>query len=208
MPFYTLASHVPILLRRPDACFARRVLSGALACALLLFLVPRADAQEMILGTETIGPGISLTFEAAPKDDVTPYDQNLAEDKTDVHLEVLTTWSDDPDVTIPEGAVRGGFVAYLHFFATVTNQESGEATTVALIPHVTLGDAMHYARNISLPGERSDSYSVTFDVRPPGETELAFHKSWRDAHGTPLFTKQSFTFENLDFEAMAARTRR
>ena len=167
-----------------------------------------AHAQEMIIGEEMIGPGISLTFEAAPKDDVTPYDQNLAEDKTDIHLEVLTTWATDESVEVPEGVTRGGFVAYLHFFATITNESTGATETVTLIPHVTLGDAMHYARNVSLPGATTDAYTVTFDVRPPEATELAFHKSWRDAHGTPLFEAQSFTFESLDFETMAAATRR
>lgn len=174
---------------------------------IMLMSVP-VQAQEMIIGEEVIEPGIQFVFEGAPKDDVTPHDQNLAEDKTDVHLEVLTTWATDESIDIPEGTTRGGFVAYLHFFATITNEATGATETVTLIPHVTLGDAMHYARNVSLPGEPTDSYTVTFDVRPPEETELAFHKSWRDAHGTPLFEAQSFTYETLDFEEIAAATRR
>ncbi len=175
---------------------------------LLMVLCVPAHAQEMIIGEAAIEPGIQLVFEGAPKDDVTPHDQNLAENKTDVHLEVLTTWTTDESVEVPEGVKRGGFVAYLHFFATITNEETGATETVTLIPHVTLGDAMHYARNVSLPGSPTDAYTVTFDVRPPEETELAFHKSWRDAHGTPLFEAQSFTYEGLDFEEMAAATRR
>ena len=175
---------------------------------LLLVLCVPAQAQEMIIGQATIEPGIQLVFEGAPKDDVTPRSQNLAEDKTDVHLEVLTTWATDEGVDVPEGTTRGGFVAYLHFFATITNEVTGDTETVTLIPHVTLGDAMHYARNVSLPGVSTDPYTVTFDVRPPEETELAFHKSWREAHGAPLFEAQSFTYEALDFEEIAAATRR
>ncbi len=177
----------------------------------LLLLLPfasDAQAQEMIIGEETIAPGIQLVFEGAPKDDVTPYEQNLAEDKTDIHLEVLSTWSTDSDVAVPEGAQRGGFVAYLHFFATIANESTGKSKKVELIPHVTLGDAMHYARNVSLPGATTDSYTVTFEVLPPEPTELAFHKSWRDAHGSPLFQPTEFTFESLDFEQIAAATRR
>lgn len=192
-------THSPAV--RAPLCF---VLSGLVA---LLFALP-AQAQEMIIGEEIVDPGIQLVFEGAPKDDVTPYAQNLSEDKTDVHLEVLATWAEDASVDVPEGATRGGFVGYLHFFATITNERTGQAETVTLVPHVTLGDAMHYARNVSLPGETTDPYTVTFDVRPPEETELAFHKSWRDAHGSPLFEAQSFTFEGLDFETMAAATRR
>jgi hypothetical protein len=200
------------LHRRPS--FSLRSLPAALvvfaATALVAgsLLAPQsAAAQERILGEETIGPGINLVFEAAPKDDVTPYDQHLAENKTDVHIEVLTTWSTDESVEVPEGATRGGFVGYLHFFATITNESTGAAETIELTPHVTLGDAMHYARNVSLPGSPEDAYSVTFTVEPPSERELAFHESWRDAHGTPLFEPQTFTYEGLDLAEVAAATR-
>ncbi len=166
-----------------------------------------ALAQERVLGEEVIEPGIQLTFEAAPQDDVTPYDQNLSEEATDVHLEVLVGWAEDPDVNVPEGVVRGGFVGYLQFFATITNEATGQQKKVDFIPHVTLGDAMHYARNISLPGAPDDPYTVTMNVRPPAETEVAFHESWREAHGTPLFEAQTFTYENLDLAEVAAATR-
>jgi len=172
-----------------------------------LFTAAPAQAQERTLGEETIGPGIHLVFEAAPKDDVTPYEKHLAEDKTDVHIEVLTTWSEDPDVEVPEGVQRGGFVGFLHFFATITNENTGAAETIDFTPHVTLGDAMHYARNVSLPGSPDDPYSVTFTVQPPGERELAFHESWRDAHGSPLFETTTFTYEGLDLVDVAAATR-
>jgi len=172
-----------------------------------LFTAAPAQAQERTLGEETIGPGIHLVFEAAPKDDVTPYEQHLAENKTDVHIEVLTTWSTDSDVEVPEGVRRGGFVGFLHFFATITNEDTGAAETVELTPHVTLGDAMHYARNVSLPGSPDDPYSVMFTVQPPGERELAFHESWREAHGQPLFEARDFTYEGLDLADVAAATR-
>ncbi|PSQ97893.1 MAG: hypothetical protein BRD55_00360 [Bacteroidetes bacterium SW_9_63_38] len=166
-----------------------------------------ALAQEAILGEETVSPGIQLTFEAAPADDVTPYDQNLSEDATDVHLEVLVGWSEDSSAEVPEGVTRGGFVGYLTFFATITNEETGRKKKVDFIPHLTLGDAMHYARNISLPGDPEASYTVTVAVHPPDETEVAFHESWREAHGTPLFEAQRFTYEGLDLADVAAATR-
>lgn len=175
---------------------------------LLVGLMPASGlAQEAVLGEETVSPGIQMTFEAAPADDVTPYDQNLSEKATDVHLEVLVGWSEDSSVDVPEGVTRGGFVSYLQFFATVTNENTGQEKKVDLIPHVTLGDAMHYARNISLPGKPDAPYTVTFDVHPPDETDLAFHKSWREAHGTPLFEAQRFTYEELDLADVAAATR-
>jgi len=66
---------------------------------------------------------------------------------------------------------------------------------------------MHYARNVSLPGDPGDSYTVRVDVRPPAETEVAFHESWREAHGTPLFEARTFTYEGLDLAEVAAATR-
>jgi len=186
-----------------------RLLGISLVLLLLVgSLVPTSTlAQERVLGEEIIEPGIQLTFEAAPQDDVTPYDQNLLEEATDIHLEVLVGWAEDSNVNVPEGATRGGFVGYLTFFATVTNEETGREKKVDFIPHLTLGDAMHYARNISLPGAPDDPYTVTVNVRPPSETEVAFHESWRDAHGTPLFEAQSFTYEELDLSDVATATR-
>lgn len=187
-------------------CFSFAALFIGVAL-LMTALAPVANAQERVLGEELLPPGIHLVFEAAPADDVTPYDQNLSEEATDVHLEVLVGWSEDPSVDVPEGVTRGGFIGYLHFFATITNEDTGQEKKVDFIPHVTLGDAMHYARNISLPGSPEDTYTVTVDVRPPRETEVAFHKSWRAAHGTPLFEAQTFTYEGLQLADVVAATR-
>jgi len=167
-----------------------------------------AQAPEMVIGEEVVGPGIALTFEGAIKDDVTPREQNLPEADTDVHLEALVHWAEDESVAVPEGATRGGFVGYLHLYAEVTNERTGEMTSVSFTPHITLGDNMHYARNMALPGEHTDSYTVTFFVEPPQELELSFHKSWRDAYGNQLFEPASFTYEGLDFEEVATATRR
>jgi uncharacterized protein involved in high-affinity Fe2+ transport len=202
----TFLSRVPTSsLRAFPAPFAALVAAAVLAVG--LFAPQPAEAQERVLGEEIIEPGIQLTFEAAPQDDVTPYDQNLSEEATDVHLEVLVSWAEDASVDVPEGVTRGGFVGYLQFFATITNEATGQEKKVDFIPHLTLGDAMHYARNISLPGAPDDPYTVTVDVRPPAETEVAFHESWRDAHGTPLFEAQTFTYEGLDLAEVAAATR-
>ena len=190
-----------------------KTLSHVLLCTLLslgvwgLHLTTDAAAQERVLGEALVEPGIQFIFEAAPADDVTPYDQNLSEEATDIHLEVLVGWSEDAEVDVPEGVTRGGFVGYLEFFATVTNEQTGQTTKVDLVPHVTLGDAMHYARNISLPGAPDDMYTISFDVRPPSETTVAFHRSWREAHGTPLFEPQTYTYDGLDLAAVAAATR-
>jgi len=175
---------------------------------LLLSLRPSAAQPEMVIGQEVVGPGIALTFEGAIKDDVTPRENNLPESETDVHLEALVHWAEDESVTVPEGATRGGFVGYLHLYAEVTNERTGQVNSVTFVPHITLGDNMHYARNMALPGERTDPYTVTFFVEPPQDLELSFHKSWRDAYGNQLFEATSFTYAALDFEEVATATRR
>ena len=46
----------------------------------------------------------------------------------------------------------------------------------------------------------------SFSMRPPAETEVAFHESWCEAHGTLLFEAQTFTYERLDLAEVAAAT--
>ena len=50
------------------------------------------EAAEMIIGRETIPPGIDLIFEGAPKDTVLPKEYFLAESATDIHIEMLANW--------------------------------------------------------------------------------------------------------------------
>jgi hypothetical protein len=186
-----------------------RITALSVAGLLLMGFQPSpAQMPEMVIGEEVVGPGIAITFEGAIKDDVTPREQNLPEADTDVHLEALVHWAEDERVAVPEGATRGGFVGYLHLYAEVTNERTGEMTSVSFTPHITLGDNMHYARNMALPGERTDPYTVTFFVEPPQDLELSFHKSWRDAYGNQLFEATSFTYAGLDFEEVATATRR
>ncbi|NBB73446.1 MAG: hypothetical protein GVY35_07180 [Bacteroidetes bacterium] len=188
---------------------AQRIVTLSVASLLLIAFQPSAaQVPEMVLGEEVVGPGIAITFEGAIKDDVTPREQNLPEADTDVHLEALVHWAEDESIAVPEGATRGGFVGYLHLYAEVTNERTGEMTSVSFTPHITLGDNMHYARNMALPGARTDPYTVTFFVEPPQNLELSFHKSWRDQYGDQLFEAASFTYEGLDFEAIATATRR
>ena len=60
---------------------------------LALLSISNVLAAEMVLGEREIDPGVRLTFEIAPKDVVIPTDLHLAENKTDVHIEVLAVWS-------------------------------------------------------------------------------------------------------------------
>lgn len=186
-----------------------RIVALAVVGLLFVGLQPStAQLPEMIIGEEVVEPGIAVTFEGAVKDDVTPRAKNLPMSETDVHLEALVNWAEDENVSVPEGAPRGGFVGYLHLYAEVTNERTGQVNSVTLVPHITMGETMHYARNIALPGERTDPYRVTFFVEPPQELELSYHKSWRDQYGDRLFEATSFTYDNLDFEKIAEATRR
>jgi len=165
-------------------------------------------AQELIIGEELIEPGIRIIFEGAVKDDVTPRPQNLEESKTDVHIEARVNWASDSSIAVPEGTPRGGFVAYMTLTAVVTNERTGEYLQADLIPHINLVDNLHYARNIPLPGEIDDPFTVVFHVVPPEPLDLALHKDWRDNYGSRLFEEQTFRYTGVDFEEIARATRR
>ena len=162
-------------------------------------------SQELIIGEETVHPGIVFIFEGAVKDHVMPSGMHLKENETNVHIEARVNW----DIkNTPKGSPEGGFVAYLHITSKVTNQKTGLSTFIDLIPHINLIDNYHYARNISLPGKKDDLYTVEFNVIPPTNIELSLHKDWLDKYGNQLMTNQYFLYENVSFEEIANASRK
>ncbi|WP_051141463.1 iron transporter [Salisaeta longa] len=174
-----------------------RTLSRTIAAFVLLafFALPSAHAQELVLGEEVIDPGIRFTFIGAPEGDVTPKSQNLAAIASDLHLEVLATWTEEAAVKSP----AGGFIPYVRMYAQVTNERTDQTNFVTLIPHLNLSDGFHYARNIALPGRADDAYTVTFSLEPPEPSEVAYHADWREQFGSDgVFAPQTFTYENVN----------
>ena len=162
-------------------------------------------SQELIIGEELVDPGIVFIFEGAVKDHVMPNGMHLKESQTNIHIEARVNWDTK---NIPSGTPAGGFVAYLHITAKVTNEKTGMSTFIDLLPHINLVDNYHYARNISLPGNNDDLYLVEFNVLPPTHIELSFHKDWLDNYGKDLMKKQYFKYKNVDFEEIANSSRR
>ena len=58
-----------------------------------IFVSEYIYSNEMIIGRETVYPGINIIFEAAIKDEIKPHGYFLKEDSTDIHLEVLINWN-------------------------------------------------------------------------------------------------------------------
>ena len=162
-------------------------------------------SQELIIGEETVNPGIVFIFECAVKDHVMPRGMHLKENETNVHIEARVNW--DIKNTL-KGSPKGGFVAYLHITSKVTNQKTGLSTFIDLTPHINLIDNYHYARNISLPGKKDELYTVEFNVIPPTNIELSLHKDWLDKYGNQLMTNQYFLYENVNFEEIANASRK
>lgn len=162
-------------------------------------------AQEQVFGEETVGPGVKLTFIAAPQDAVEPEAKHLSEAETDIHLEVLAGWTEEASTEV--GAPAGGFVPYLHIFARVTNEETGKAQKVSLVPHINRSDNAHYARNVALQGGHDDPYTIEFVVHPPGKFDLATHRDWRQAYGDRLFDPQTVTYGGVQLSEVARATR-
>ena len=172
---------------------------------LLILNLNFSFSQELIIGEETVNPGIVFIFEGAVKDHVMPEGMHLKETQTNIHIEARVNWDTDD---IPEGTPPGGFVAYLHITAKVTNQNSGMSTFIDLLPHINLVDNYHYARNISLPGNADDLYLVEFNILPPTHIDLSLHKDWLDNYGNELMKNQYFKYSNVDFEEIANSSRR
>ena len=172
---------------------------------LIIFGLNISTSQELIIGEETVTPGIVFIFEGAVKDHVMPEGMHLKENQTNIHIEARVNWDTN---NIPEGAPPGGFVAYLHITAKVTNQNSGLSTFIDLLPHINLVDNYHYARNISLPGNADDLYLVEFNILPPTHIDLSLHKDWLDNYGNELMENQYFKYSNVDFEEIANSSRR
>ena len=126
---------------------------------LIIFGLNTGSSQELIIGEETITPGIVFIFEGAVKDHVMPEGMHLKENQTNIHIEARVNWD---TTNIPKGTPPGGFVAYLHITAKITNQNTGMSTFIDLLPHINLVDNYHYARNISLPGNEDDLYLFYF----------------------------------------------
>ena len=172
---------------------------------LIIFGLNISTSQELIIGEETVTPGIVFIFEGAVKDHVMPEGMHLKENQTNIHIEARVNWDTN---NIPEGTPPGGFVAYLHITAKVTNQNSGMSTFIDLLPHINLVDNYHYARNISLPGNADDLYLVEFNILPPTHIDLSLHKDWLDNYGNELMKNQYFKYSNVDFEEIANSSRR
>ena len=162
-------------------------------------------SQELIIGEERVDPGIVFIFEGAVKDHVMPSGMHLKEAQTNIHIEARVNWDTK---NVPDGTPAGGFVAYLHITAKVTNEKTGLSTFIDLLPHINLVDNYHYARNISLPGNNDDLYLVEFNVLPPTHIELSLHKDWLDNYGNELMKSQYFKYENVDFKEIANSSRR
>ena len=159
---------------------------------------------EMVIGKESINPGIDLIFEGAIKDDVSPAYKFGKESTSDIHLEVLSTWNENA----PRGSTEEGFVAYLEVSAKILNENNGSYKNIRLLPHINMSDNLHYALNTKLPGKRDDLYTVIFTIKPPKPGDLGMHFDWREEVGSFLLKEHTFVYKNLDFFTIAEASRR
>ncbi len=171
---------------------------------LSIFVISQAHALELVIGEKRVEPGIVFIFEGAIKDQITPKNRSLPENQTHIHIEARVNWDEN---NIPEGTPPGGFVPYLNITSKVTNQRTGRTTFIDLIPHLNLIDNFHYARNISLPGESDDKYTVDFYILKPTHIALSLHQDWLKNYGDTLLTDAQFTYSDVDFENIAKASR-
>lgn len=170
----------------------------------LLFLTLLSSSvfcEEMIIGEEKIFPGIDLVFEAAPKDEIFPKEYYPSKPSSDLHIELLATWSKDNEA----GFQAGGFVPYLDIDLQITSK-NGSSKIYRLTPHINLKDSLHYAQNIKLPADPNESYKVRFKISPPSGEELGIHKDWK-LNFNNFIKPHVFEYEDLDFKKVISATR-
>ena len=173
-------------------------------CLSFLFFF-KTFSQELIIGSEYIEPGIEIIFEGAIKDVIIPINTNLNQDQTNIHIEARVNWGNKD---IPKGAPKGGYIPYLRINSIITNQSNGLKTFIDLIPHLNLIDNFHYARNISLPGEIDDLYTVEFMVNGPSKYDLAYHKDWVEKYENKFIEDKKFRYRDIDFKVIAKSSRK
>lgn len=115
---------------------------------------------------------------------------------THVHIEARVNWDESG---IPPGTPPGGFVPYLNVHAMIHNEVTQQSRYVSLLPHINLIDNFHYARNIQLPGDEGDPYTVLFYINPPDQFALARHRDWLNHYGGRLMQPRVFIYRDVDF---------
>lgn len=163
------------------------------------------EENELVFGTEIFDPSMQFTFLAAPTGNTTPVAEDPTVSQSDFHMEVLAVWADN--VSSDLGAPPGGFIPYLHMFATLTNAETGETQRATLIPHINFSDSFHYAQNMKLPGGPDELYDAMIEVYPPGMFDLSFHEDARQTLGDQLFEPRNATYTGLNLSEIVAATR-
>ena len=161
--------------------------------------------QELVIGEKRVEPGVVFIFEGAVKDHVMPLELHLPEDQTHIHIEARVNWDEN---NIPDGTPKGGFVPYLNITAIVKNQKTGLQTFIDLLPHINLIDNFHYARNITLPGDIDDLYTVIFSVTSPSQQDVALHKDWLTNYGEEVFSNVKFKYKDIYFGDICRATRK
>tara|TARA_B100001057_G_scaffold9088_1_gene8340 strand:+ start:219 stop:779 length:561 start_codon:yes stop_codon:yes gene_type:complete len=171
----------------------------------IIYPVPFVYSNEQIISQEELGDNISITFEAAPKDTVfNDSVRQLSENETDIHIEALVNWNDGIQI---EGQLAEGFIPYVNITSEIINENSGRKKIIDLTPHINLSDGFHYAKNIKLPGLRTDKYKLIFTITPDNEA-LTYHMDWKEKYPSPIFEKKVFEYSNLDFKETSEATRR
>tara|TARA_B100001057_G_C22597183_1_gene851330 strand:+ start:346 stop:906 length:561 start_codon:yes stop_codon:yes gene_type:complete len=183
--------------------FINQILSILLV--FIIYPVSYVYSTEQIIAHEQLGDNISITFEAAPKDTVfNDSVRQLSEKETDIHIEALVNWNENADI---EGQPAKGFIPYVNISSQIINENSGQKIIINLSPHINLSDGFHYAKNIKLPGLRTDKYKLIFTITPDNKA-LTYHMDWKEKHPYPIFRKKVFEYSDLDFEETSKRIRR
>ena len=124
--------------------------------------IPPAFGEVLLLQRELAGGAIRVVLEVAPPDQITASPPSLPPEQAHLHLEAQIRYIQD----VFGGRVANEFVPYLDVQALIVNDVTEETLQIRLRPHIGIEEGLHYAANVTLPGD-APTYSLSVSITGP-----------------------------------------
>jgi uncharacterized protein involved in high-affinity Fe2+ transport len=124
--------------------------------------IPSDFAEVLLLQQELAGGAIRVILEVAPPDRITASPPSIPPEQAHIHLEAQIRYVQD----VFGGRVANEFVPYLDVQALIVNDLTDEALQIRLRPHIGIEEGLHYAANITLPGD-APTFSLSVLITGP-----------------------------------------
>jgi uncharacterized protein involved in high-affinity Fe2+ transport len=124
--------------------------------------IPPAFEEVLLLEQELSGGAIRVILEVAQPDQITASPPSIPPEDAHIHLEAQIRYIQD----VFGGRVADEFVPYLDVQAIIVNDLTNETLQIRLRPHIGVEEGLHYAANITLPGD-APTFSLSVLITGP-----------------------------------------